>query len=102
MIKRFSRRLAAVAGLVGLAIGVPNLAAGLLQSDYVVDGISVGQGQVGLAAWFGSDPETRVIADAADQDFSLGFSVDPDCPRLTGGKALDEIYARGEAWLSKE
>ena len=32
----------------------------------------------------------------------LGFSVDPDCPRLTGGKALDEIYARGEAWLRKE
>ena len=29
----------------------------------------------------------------------LGYIVSPDCPRLTGGKALEDLYARGEEWL---
>ena len=31
----------------------------------------------------------------------LGYHVNPDCPRLTGGPALEELYSRGEAWLKK-
>lgn len=32
----------------------------------------------------------------------LGYTVNPDCPRLSGGKALEELYARGEAWLAEK
>ncbi|NLY38084.1 MAG: SnoaL-like domain-containing protein [Firmicutes bacterium] len=30
----------------------------------------------------------------------LGYSVDRDVPRLSGGKALEDVYRRGEAWLA--
>ena len=32
----------------------------------------------------------------------LGYPVNPDCARLSGGKALEKLYARGEAWLAGE
>ena len=29
----------------------------------------------------------------------VGYNVNKDCPRLSGGKALEALYARGEKWL---
>ncbi|SHI22102.1 SnoaL-like domain-containing protein [Sporobacter termitidis DSM 10068] len=29
----------------------------------------------------------------------IGYDVDKDVPRLSGGKALDALYRRGESWL---
>ena len=29
-----------------------------------------------------------------------GYTVDPDVPRLSGGKALEAVYRRGEDWLA--
>lgn len=29
----------------------------------------------------------------------LGYSVNKDCPRLSGGSALDALYQKGEDWL---
>ena len=29
----------------------------------------------------------------------VGYKVNKDCPRLSGGKALEELYAKGEKWL---
>lgn len=29
-----------------------------------------------------------------------GYTVDRDCPRMSGGKALDALYKRGEDWLN--
>ena len=30
----------------------------------------------------------------------IGYKVNPDVPRLSGGKSLEEAYARGEEWLA--
>jgi len=30
----------------------------------------------------------------------VGYNVNKDCPRLSGGKALDALYKRGEDWLN--
>jgi len=32
----------------------------------------------------------------------VGYNVNKDCPRLSGGKALEELYAKGEKWLKGE
>ena len=29
-----------------------------------------------------------------------GYNVNKDCPRLSGGKSLDELYKKGEDWLN--
>ena len=30
----------------------------------------------------------------------VGYTVDPDVPRLSGGKALEAVYRRGDEWLA--
>ena len=30
----------------------------------------------------------------------IGYEVNPDVPRLSGGKSLEETYQRGEDWLA--
>jgi len=30
----------------------------------------------------------------------VGYNVNKDCPRLSGGKSLDELYKRGADWLA--
>ena len=30
----------------------------------------------------------------------VGYNVNKDCPRLSGGEALDKLYKKGEDWLS--
>ena len=33
---------------------------------------------------------------------SAGYKVNKDCPRMSGGKSLFELYAKGEKWLKGE